>query len=175
MASRGDGDDTVVTLTRRASLLPPGKAEPEPPPEPEAEEPAAGMEDDLIRVPRSGDPYEALSRINTKPLTMLRFVIGDKVRALPYANLDSCDLVPPAFAGAGLAKPGLGPVIVLVFTGVVPRKAVITGRHLLLLHDLLCEHRVAWLRELPKGRDFLHKDATVITGITIERLEESPE
>ncbi len=54
------------------------------------------------------------------------------------------------------------------------REAIIAGRHLLKLYDLLSYHRVAWVRELPKGKDFMDKGHTVVTGITINRITEMP-
>ena len=168
MAIHGD-DDTVVRLRPKSSLVPPG-VKPGGGLGPKAAAAAdTGQEAEpgerLIALPEPGSAYDAAyARPNNKPLTTLRFVIGDKVRGLPYANLDSIDWEPAE-------KPGGGPVIVLLFAGVQVRKAVIAGRHMLLMYDLLCDHRLAWVRELPKGRDFKDRDATVITGITIKEVE----
>ena len=168
MATHGD-DETVLRFRAKSSLIPPG-IKPGGVPEPEAAE-SSGAETELgerlIALPESGSAYVAYARPNNKPLTTLRFVIGEAVRGLPYANLDSIDLEPAD-------KPGGGPAIVIVFAGVVTRKAVITGRHMLLMYDLLSDHRISWLRELPKGRDFRDRNdnATVITGITISKMED---
>jgi hypothetical protein len=54
------------------------------------------------------------------------------------------------------------------------REAIIAGRHLLKLYDLISHHRVAWVRELPKGKDFMDKGQTVITSITLNRIKEVP-
>jgi hypothetical protein len=35
-------------------------------------------------------------------------------------------------------------------------------------------HRVAWVRELPKGRDFMDKGHAVITGMAIGPVTEIP-
>ncbi len=140
-------------------------------PEPEAAEDGGaepGTGEKLMALPLPGSAYEAAyARPNNKPVPTLRFLTGDAVKGLPYANLDSIDLEP-----AG--KPGVGPVIVMRFAGIVAMEARITGRHLLLLYDLLSYHRIAWVRELPQGRDFRDKDekATVITGITVEPVKE---
>jgi hypothetical protein len=48
------------------------------------------------------------------------------------------------------------------------------GRHLLKLYDLLSDHRVAWVRELPKEKDFMDAKATDISSITINRNTEMP-
>lgn len=117
-------------------------------------------------LPLPGSPYDvAHSRPENKPVPMLRFIYGDTIRGLPYANLDSIDLVPAD-------KPGGGPVIVIRYNGILPREARINGRHIVMLYDLLSDFRVGWIRELPKGRDFKDDNATVITGITITIIKE---
>jgi hypothetical protein len=126
--------------------------------------------DDFAALPQPGSAYDAAhSRASNKPVPTLRFVMGDAVRGLPYANFDSIDW-------QVADKPGASPAIVIRFTGLVAREVVIAGRHLLKLYDLLSHHRVAWVRQLPKGKDFRDKDdkATVITGITISRITEVP-
>ena len=65
-------------------------------------------------------------------------------------------------------------MIVLRFAGIVAREARISGRNLLQLFDLLSHHRVAWVRELPPGRDFKDSKVTVITGITVGLITEVP-
>jgi hypothetical protein len=122
----------------------------------------------IIPLPQPGDPYDAAhARPGNKPLPTLRFIKGDGIKGLPYANLDSIDWLPAE-------KPGLGPTIVLRFAGIVAREARISGRNLLQLFDLLSYHRVAWVRELPPGRDFKDGQATVITGITVGPILEVP-
>ena len=124
--------------------------------------------DDFSSLPQPGSAYDAAySRASNKPVPTLRFVIGDTVRGLPYANYDSIDWLVSD-------KPGASPAIVIRFTGLVPRQAIIAGRHLLKLYDLLSHHRVAWVRELPKGKDFLDSQMTVVTSITVERITEMP-
>jgi hypothetical protein len=137
---------------------------------PEDTEQGSSALDDFASLPQPGSPYDAAhARASNKPVPTLRFVIGDTIRGLPYANYDSIDWLVAD-------KPGAAPAIVIRFTGLVPREAIIAGRHLLKLYDLLSHHRVAWVRELPKGKDFKDKDdkATVITGITIRRITEMP-
>jgi hypothetical protein len=122
--------------------------------------------DDFASLPQPGSAYDAAySRASNKPVPTLRFVMGDAVRGLPYANYDSIDWQVPD-------KPGASPAIVIRFTGLVAREAVIAGRNLLKLYDLLSHHRVAWVRQLPKGKDFKDDKATVITGITISPITE---
>lgn len=136
----------------------PGASEPEP----------SAADDDIASLPQPGSAYEAAhARASNKPVPTLRFVMGNTIRGLPYANYDSIDWLVPA-------TPGAGPAIVIRFTGLVPREAILTGRHLLKLYDLLSHHRVAWVRELPQGKDFGDKGQTVITGITIRPVTEIP-
>lgn len=122
-----------------------------------------------IVLPQPGDSYDAAySRPANKPVPTLYFLLGDQVRGLPYASLDSIDWQPSE-------KPGAGPAIIVRFAGIVPRVATVTGRNIYGLVGLLGTHRITWLRELPKGRDFKGEGATVITGISIERITEVPE
>jgi hypothetical protein len=133
---------------------------------PAASEAESSAAEDFASVPQPGSPYDAAhSRASNKPVATLRFVSGDTVRGLPYANFDSIDWLSPD-------KPGASPAIVIRFTGLIPREAIIAGRHLLRLYDLLSDHRVAWVRELPRGKDFMGKGQTVVTGITIRRITE---
>ena len=135
---------------------------------PRVSEPEPSALDDFASLPQPGSAYDAAySRASNKPVPTLRFVMGDTIRGFPYANYESIDWLVPNKAGAS-------PAIVIRFTGLVPREAIIAGRHLLKLYDLLSHHRVAWLRELPKGKDFMDKGHTVITGITISRITEMP-
>jgi hypothetical protein len=150
-------------------MLKPAEAPPPREPEPVADaegESASG--EAIIPLPQPGDAYDtAHARSSNKPLPTLRFIKGDGIKGLPYANLDSIDWLPAE-------KPGLGPMIVLRFAGIVAREARISGRNLLQLFDLLSYHRVAWVRELPPGRDFKDGKATVITGITVGLITEVP-
>jgi hypothetical protein len=135
---------------------------------PEEIEPESSALDDFASLPQPGSAYDAAhSRASNKPVPTLRFVMGDAIRGLPYANYDSIDWLVAD-------KPGASPAIVIRFTGLVPREAIIAGRHLLKLYDLLSHHRVAWVRELPKGKDFMDGKATVITSITIRPITEVP-
>jgi hypothetical protein len=131
-------------------------------------EPHLPTMDDFPLLPQFGSPYDAAySRAENKPMATLRFIIGDSIRGFPYSNYDSIDWQAPD-------KPGASPSIVIRFTGLIAREAIIAGRHLLKLYDLLSHHRVAWVRELPKGKDFMDAKATVITSITINRIAEMP-
>jgi hypothetical protein len=150
------GPGSRAATARQVDMDPETEAESHPP-------------DDYAALPQPGSPYVAHARASNKPLPTLRFIMGDTIRGLPYANLESIDW-------QVADKPGASPAIVLRYTGLIPREAVITGRNnLLRLYDLLSNHRVAWVRELPRGKDFLDAAATVVTGIAVERIKEMPE
>ena len=160
-------DDNLARTRPKSTLLDhPGKAAARPPEHAAADD--SGVEEKPTPLPQAGDPYDtAYSRPANKPVPTLRFVMGDhSVRGLPYASYDSIDWLP--------SGPGHGPSIVLRFTGIVPREAIIEGRHLPLLYDLLAWHRIAWVRELPGGKDFQDGKATVITRLTVNRITEAP-
>ncbi len=162
-------DDTVVRMRPKSTFFA-DVAKPERKPLPDAEEdtgPELDAGDKLLALPQPGSAYDAAyARPHNRALPTLRLLISDRVKGLPYANLDSIDLEPGD-------KPGEGPVIVIWFTGIVVRQVRISGRHLEALYDYLSYHRIAWVRMLPKGRDFRDKDgeATVITGITVEMMQ----
>lgn len=166
-------DDTLLRNRPKSTLLAgPGKTatarQPAPALDGDTEQSEWSAPDDFALLPLPGSPYDAAhSRASNKPLPTLRFIIGDTIRGLPYASLESVDWLVPD-------RPGASPAIVIRFTGLVAREAVITGRNLLKLYDLLSYHRVAWVRELPKGKDFLGADKMVITGIAVNRISEMP-
>jgi hypothetical protein len=164
-------DETVVPMRAKSPLTPEPRqgirelvGETPVKSEPESHDP-----DDFPTLPLPEDAYKAHSRPGNKPVPTLHFVMGDTIRGLPTANYDSIDWLVPD-------KPGASPAIVMRFSGIVPREAVITGRNLFGLFKLLSDHRVAWVRALPKGRDFI-KDpaATVVTGIVVNRIKEMPD
>jgi hypothetical protein len=137
---------------------------------PVASEPEAAVTEEYSLLPAPDSAYDAAhARASNKPLATLRFITGATVRGLPYANFDSIDWMAPDKAGAS-------PMIVIRFTGLIPRQVVIAGRNLLKLFNQLSDHRIAWLRELPAGRDFRAKDdgATVITSIDISQITQAP-
>jgi hypothetical protein len=167
-------DDTLLRQrTRPQSTLLPGPGSKtatarQPVEEMDGDATGESASDDFILLPQPGSPYDvAHARASNKPVPTLRFLIGDSIRGLPYANLDSVDWLAPD-------KPGASPAIVMRFSGLVPREALITGRNMLKLYDYLSNHRVAWVRELPKGKDFLDVPETVVTGIKVSRITEMP-
>ena len=56
---------------------------------PEDAGPESSALDDFASLPQPGSPYDAAySRASNKPVPTLRFIIGDTIRGLPYANYD---------------------------------------------------------------------------------------
>jgi hypothetical protein len=125
--------------------------------------------DDLTPLPGVGDAYsEAYSRPANKPLATLRLLMADGgVRGFSYGNYDSIDLVEDDAAK--------GPAIIVRFAGMAAIEVRIEGRKLLTLYDHLADQRVRWVRALPKGK--IHKEGggTVVTGISIRRVEGWPD
>jgi hypothetical protein len=165
-------DDNVLRARPKSTLLPdpvrPAAMRPAIADTPDDSGPESPAADEFAALPQPGSTYDAAhARASNKPVPTLRFIMGDTIRGLPYANYDSIDWL----VGD---KPGASPAIVIRFTGLVPREAIIAGRHLLKLYDLLSNHRIAWVRELPKGKDFIDRGHTVITGIMVRPITELP-
>ena len=109
--------------------------------------------------PLPGDDYRAHSRLGNKPELMLTLVKSDgSMTGLAYADMRQWQLLPPS-------SPGGRPVLVLRFYSICV--VVVEGRHLDRLLSPLRRHLLSWLAELPAGRDFEAKDATVITRIEL--------
>ena len=107
--------------------------------------------------PQPGGEYQAHSRMSNKPELMLTLVQGDGSQILfAYADLRQGQYLQPK-------SPAGRPVLLLRFYGVCIVE--LQGRHLDRLLPGIRRHLLAWLAELPPGRDFEAKDATVITGI----------
>lgn len=161
-------DDVMELLQGKRSLremvdgLPPNRPTGTDPEPPAAHGEAA---DDWILLPARGSVYAARSRPANKPVATLHLLLADSSsRGFSYVNLDTVDLVPPE-------EPGRGPVLMLRFAGVVPKEVRITGRNLESIRDYIGHHRIAYLRQLPPGRDFLGDSEEVITGVEIKGVE----
>ena len=98
----------------------------------------------------------AQGRISRHPQLSLMFRWADgSVRVFAYAY----------FCGAESSDPSQG--FVLDFT---PNKIKVSGRNLELLLRLVCEHRVAEIRQAERQQAFaMAKNAPVIEGISIEK------
>ena len=124
-------------------------------PEPPAAQAAAAEEGDDWPLP--GDDYRAHSRIANKPELMLTLLQGDGTESgFAYADLRQYQMLPAK-------SPAGRPVLLLRFYGVCVVE--LQGRHLGRLLPGIRRHRLAWLAELPPGRDYEAGGATVITGM----------
>lgn len=134
----------------------------------EAKEPGESTlpPDDLTPLP-NGSEYRAHARPDNKPVPTLRLLTADgQIRGFPFANLDSIDLLGDD-AGKGL-------LIVLRFSGMANVEVRMTGRKLDTLYNYLGYHRIAWIRQLPKGKIAVDARATVIDGIEIKPVSAFP-
>ena len=117
-------------------------------------------------LPEPGDPYKAYSRAANKPLLTVCFLLKDSaVRGFSYSNFDSIDRVPSPVAGGG-------PAIVMRFAGLAPSEVRMEGRNLNSLFDYAGQHRILWIRERGERRDFIEEPATVVSKISITRINE---
>lgn len=136
-------------------------AAPSPPQAPEA------LSEESDPLPSPGDPYRAHGRISNKPELMLGLVRG--AHSLPeifaYADLRRITMLPPT-------APGGGPPLVLRILEAELIEVICEGRNLMFLPDYLRQHRIAWLRELPQGRQVSDPQAVVITRMTVKAVEE---
>lgn len=130
-----------------------------PQPQPERQEPEQAAKETHSPLPGPGDAYKAYANVSNKMETTLRLILdGGTVRGPAYANLDSVDWLIEDKAGGE-------PAIILLFMGAVPKEVVISGRNLMQLFDYLGDHRIRWVRQMPKGRDFAEAGEAVVTGI----------
>lgn len=115
----------------------------------------------LSPLPHPGDPYQAHSRADRKPLPTLRFVLRDgSFEGFAYGDMRRFRMMPSA-------DPGSGPVIVLVFVEEERTEVRIEGRNLDKLFDLIGYHKISWVRELPPKLGFIDANEAVVTRITI--------
>jgi hypothetical protein len=180
MRDNADRDENVISMQRNkasirdvitqsdgeaAERTPHGDLPPE---EPQAQpETARGILpalDDVSPLPGAGDAYKAYARIANKPLTTLVLLGNTSARGFSYANLDTLDLLPSSDTGQG-------PVIALRFSGIAATEILLSGRNLDALYVSLGAHRIAWIRERSQAREFLATAESVITAITISKLE----
>lgn len=68
-------------------------------------------------------------------------------------------------------EPGQGMVIRLHFGGVPAWEVELSGRNLDTLYCHIGDHRVRWVQQRAAERDFMGKGETVVTGITITKVE----
>ena len=120
----------------------------------------------LSPLPTPGDPYKAYARPSNRPLPSLSLLKADgTVWTYPYA----CRVEGPHLVSAEDAAKHW--VVVLKFAGLVGIEVMLYGRRLEQLTNYLAYHRIAWVREQPKGKIVQETDAPVVTGISIKELE----
>jgi hypothetical protein len=161
----------VAELLKRTKAMPPPAEAPTVKPEPEAEpaeETDTGTDgatalEKLTPLPKPGDPYKAHARPEKRAVPTLFVVRADgSVRGFPYSDLYGPDLLPEGDAGKGWS-------IVLRFARF--EQVTLSGRNLDTIHAYLGHHRIAWVRELPKGKLQAERDAAVITGVSIAAID----
>lgn len=122
--------------------------------------------DQLSALPQPGDPYKAYSRASNRPLPTLFLVKADGTFwSYPY----SCRVEGPHLVRADDAAGNL--VVVLRFSGLAGIEVTLAGRRLEQLTNYLGHHRIAWVRELARGKLGVDEGGPVVTGITVRELE----
>jgi hypothetical protein len=143
----------------------------------EAEEPEPGETgtetlpplDQLVALPSPGDRYKAHARPANQVLPTLFILKGDGQKwAFPYSGLVEG---PHMLSGD---DPGKGLAVVLRFSASVTVDVTLVCRNVDDLHNYLGYHRIAWVRELPKGKIIKDDGSPVITRIAIGRAESWP-
>jgi len=118
-------------------------------PTPEKPEP-----DDELDLPalRSME-YQPHGRATHRPVPSIHFVSPrGEVRSFQYIDLDS---------NTALTSEG----IALRFDGMRPAAVQICGRNLWRLYDYIHQHRMPWVMEVAKDRDFAKDGETVVTAV----------
>jgi hypothetical protein len=128
---------------------------------PEGWEDAGGLE---TFSPES-TAYQAHARPGNKLLPSIHFILrGHAIRTCQYMHLESDSHFTPLPQGQGQR-------LAFRFAGSVAVAVVIEGRNLWRLYDYITQHRIAWVHELPEGRDFEGERAAVIRSIMFEVSE----
>ena len=125
------------------------------------QQPASPARDDgeAVTLPAPGEDYRAAGRPAAHALPRIHFLLADRtVCFCQYAELDSFGRFTPGARGAGDA-------FVICFKGRVPTEIVIEGRNLWSIFDSISMHRLPWVRELPRARDFEDERTPVIHRI----------
>lgn len=145
-----------------AAMPRPGKAPAEPAPEGDETPVSPEM---LAPLPRAGDPYKAHARLANGPLLSIFFLgKGQLPDGFSYSNLERVRMAAPDVTG-------VGPMLMLRFTGSETTEVRVEGRNMLGLCDLIGRHLIHWLREHPTGRDDGNDQAVFIRSITPRVIE----
>ena len=171
-----DADGNVIEMGSRPKLPPRFSIKdmlnaPPPPPAPAepvevaaADDPGKPGDGDVL--PQPGDPYQAFGRVGTKPEATLHLLLKDgHYRGFSWSYFDSIDLLSQGGANGG-------PVVVVRFGGLMPTEVRISGQNLGRMHVYLGQNRLAWLRELPKGKILGDRNAPSITAIELVTLKD---
>jgi hypothetical protein len=128
-----------------------------------------GREDEgAVILPGPGDDYRAAGRQANHGIARIHFILGDRTICFgQYAELDSFGKFFPATGDAGES-------FVICFKARVPMEIVVEGRNLWSVFDYISVHRMPWVRELAKERDFEDETTTVIHRITIRPVSPEP-
>jgi hypothetical protein len=164
MSSKFSIDALIKNATARAAENPNAEAEPGDDPDDGAN--GVPSLEKLAPLPRPGDPYKAIARPASKPLSTLHLIKADgTIWSYPY----SCRVEGPHLVYADDAAKTL--VVVLKFSGLVGTEVTLSGRKLEQMVNFLGHHRIAWVREQAKGKIAKDGEGPVITGIHIKTLE----
>jgi hypothetical protein len=118
----------------------------------------------LSPLPRPGDPYKAFSRPSNKQLPTLSLLKSDGTSwSYPY----SCRVEGPHVVPANDAASNL--VVLIKFSGLTGIE--VTGHQLDAMSNYIAHQRIAWVREMPKGKFPPEPNAPVVTGIFVKTLE----
>lgn len=124
----------------------------------------AGVEvDDIVELPEPGSPYQAFARPSQKPLYTINFDLGVKGWfGFQYVQLDS---------HSEFQRVEKGQLLRLRFAGTKIWDAEVEGINLFRGYDLICQHRMAWIRLSDNGFGTGKKDDPVVTAIRIKEIE----
>jgi hypothetical protein len=115
--------------------------------------------EELVALPKAGDPYKAYSLPAARMLPTLWLLPGDGTRrGFPYSG---------RIGGPDLMESPGGLVIVLRFSDVVPKEVLLAGRNLDTLLEYIGYHKIAWVRALPSGKMIPDRAMPVVTNITV--------
>ena len=116
-------------------------------------------------LPDPAEAYQAHARPAAKALTGIHFLMADQtIVNFQYAELSSRNAFVP------WEESVKGNLLTLRFAGLEAVEIRISGRNLKPLFDLVTQHRVAWVAQLPERQNFRDDSAAVVTAILIGKL-----
>lgn len=115
---------------------------------------------DAEALPAASDDYQPYARAANRPLVSLHLILKDRsIENFQYGELTSRSRFVPADAESG------GNLLILRFAGLEATEVQIAGRNLRALFDLITQHRIAWVAEMPQERDFADSTSPVVSRI----------